>query len=373
MDQIGNYLDSLITAGTLIKEANSIFLIYTPPDVITTSGQCANGDGYCGIHQPDVTASSYEFALMPDFSTCQNFDDGCGTGTFLANIQSTTTHEIVESITDPFSTTVYTGWADDQWGEIGDMCNQITDTLAGGTIQRWYSQLDGACISYRNVTLTGSSKINDQCNDSLPVNCFNGVCCPKNFVCGNAGTCSPPSNCPPSFPIACSSFCCSSGQVCHNSHCVSPVDLYGCPNGYDLNCGNGFCCELNQTCGSDGYCNNIVGNDTSCPDDYSVDCGNGYCCPDGSMCNETGSQTFCMVPLTFGCTDPGYPVNCGNGFCCLTNTICTTIDSVTYCDSPNPNPSPSPSPSPGDNKSTGAVLCINYLVATLLSVSLLLF
>jgi len=332
-------------------EDNSIFVVYFPPDIITTSGTCAVAEGYCGIHQSDKTDSVYTFAVIPDFSTCSTV--GCGLGTLLQNLQSTTTHEIVESITDPFGTNAYTGWADDQWGEIGDMCNQVTDTVGTGTVQKWYSQLTGACVTSVAVNLTGS-KLSSSCNSSYPVNCYNGICCPASYSCAAGGSCTPPSNCPLGYPVACGNFCCSSGQVCYGGHCIAFSDEYGCPFGYTVDCGNGFCCNTGTVCGSDGFCHTST-NGGNCPDGYPVNCGDGYCCPAGETCSQTSSGTYCFVGNS-GCTDPNYPVDCNNGYCCLPNTVCSTdVYGVTYCDDAS-----------GNNLNFGEKMRVNNLLMMIL-------
>jgi len=290
--------------------------------------------------------------VIPDFSTCPTV--GCGEGTLLENAESTTTHEICESITDPYSVTTYTGWADNQWGEMGDMCNQVTDTLGGGKVQKWYSQVTGACVTLRSVDLTSASSgvITTCSNSSLPVNCYNGVCCPTGYSCGSGGTCVPPTNCPSTYPVSCGTYCCLTGQVCYyNDSCIAYSDMYGkCPYGFDLNCNNGFCCEIGQTCGVNGACYSNKNGSSSCPSSSPVDCNNGFCCSEGSVCNTTNGVTSCSVQS--GCNNPDYPVDCNNNYCCPEDFACKTIFTSTACEP--------------INKSSGIKIVFNLLSLVLL-------
>ena len=122
---------------------NDEYVLFFPPNVevcFANSTSCTQGafDGFCAYHAVNapITDSSIDliYAVIP-------FDPLCGadvtqSGAALATLQSSiVTHELAESITDPFLGTGWTGLG----GEISDECDGLmsSEPLASGT---WYVQ-----------------------------------------------------------------------------------------------------------------------------------------------------------------------------------------------------------------------------------------
>ena len=80
----------------------------------------------------------------------------------------------------------------------------------------------------------------------------------------------------------------------------APASLAQCPEGYPIDCGNGYCCpSIYPICGtgadtgncfSGGTTTTTPGGGGGCPADYPVDCGNGYCCPSNYPVCGTGEN-----------------------------------------------------------------------------------
>jgi len=224
--------------------------------------------------------------------------------------------KIIEAITDPAVPDTLT-WYDNSYGEICDMCYG-TDTVNGHTIQQWFSQQGGMCVTTHVDTSTATT-----CSGSTPVDCHNGFCCPDTYTCASGGSCNPPTTCPTGFPIPCTGFCCPTGSICGTNSCLALTHDQGCPVGYDVNCNNGYCCKAGQTCNTTniGYCYTNNTGSSGCPTNYPVDCLNGYCCDNGTVCNTNGGTTTCDPPQYGGCPT-GFDVDCMNGYCCQTGFVC---------------------------------------------------
>ena len=121
--------------------ANTLYFIYLPNGVSLSgpAGSGASCTDFCGYHWY-ISGSNPEiyYAAMP-FPGC----NGCLGG--LAEIDSLTSvssHELCESITDPQP---WSGWNSAQ-GEIGDICAWQTQLLGGFTVQKEWSNSQGACV-----------------------------------------------------------------------------------------------------------------------------------------------------------------------------------------------------------------------------------
>jgi hypothetical protein len=68
-------------------------------------------------------------------------------GGTLASLTWVFSHELVESVTDPEGTAITgTGCNQGGWCEIGDVCTGNTVQINGVTVQRYWSQVDQACV-----------------------------------------------------------------------------------------------------------------------------------------------------------------------------------------------------------------------------------
>ncbi len=163
-----------IGAGGLPQpDSNTIYMLHFPAGIGLMNGKgsydCSVPNGsFCGYHSNGkVGAQVFRFAAMPDVSQglCAT---GClaPTGSVFDNLTATSSHELVEAITDPDDGT---GWYDKQpqdavsyHQEIGDICSYVYDDtmtipgLDGGTfiVQREWSNLYSGCIVSKNDAFT---------------------------------------------------------------------------------------------------------------------------------------------------------------------------------------------------------------------------
>ncbi len=117
--------------------ANSLYFVFTPPNVKVVQGGSASCQAFCGYHN-DISGQIF-YAVMP-YADCS----GCtaSMGLFEA-FTSTASHELCEAITDPIPGQ---GWYDDANGEVGDICGWKTKVINGYTVQLEWSNKAGKCI-----------------------------------------------------------------------------------------------------------------------------------------------------------------------------------------------------------------------------------
>jgi hypothetical protein len=140
--QVQQALQGWINAGTVPEaNANTLYFVYLPPNVVATDSQ---GDGsctqMCGYHWfIGGTNPQIYYAVMP-YPGCS----GCtGSLSLIEALTSTSSHELCEAITDPQP---WSGWNDSTNGEIGDICAWQTATVGGFTVQKEWSNSQGACV-----------------------------------------------------------------------------------------------------------------------------------------------------------------------------------------------------------------------------------
>ncbi len=148
-------LDAQIASGKLAKpDANTLYMIFFPAGVNISIGSGSTGGGSCsdfcayheGFKSPRDGSSIY-YGVMP---SCGGF--GCGSG--FDGLAASTSHELIEAVTDPFPTdgsnpAYPQAWNDNQGNEVADLCVQGTSTVTGGgltsTVQWIWSNALGAC------------------------------------------------------------------------------------------------------------------------------------------------------------------------------------------------------------------------------------
>ena len=158
--QVQAELHAQIAAGHLpLPDADTSYAIFFPHgEKICQGGSCSGqAGGFCAYHGTftygTVTAT---YQVMPDNQPGSGEDTGCGSGTPSGNETSVLTHELVETITDPwvgFATTYSPplAWYDGANGEIGDICNAQQGTFAGTdsvtyAVQKLFSNAASDCI-----------------------------------------------------------------------------------------------------------------------------------------------------------------------------------------------------------------------------------
>lgn len=113
--------------------AQTLYFVFTPPDVKVTAGQDASCTVFCGYH--DATSQQVYYAVIP-YPSC----NGClGPLTVQQSLTVTSSHELCEALTDPIPGN---GWYNQKKGETGDYCGFTFKTVNGFTVQQeWSNQL----------------------------------------------------------------------------------------------------------------------------------------------------------------------------------------------------------------------------------------
>lgn len=141
----GWFASGLLPAPT--PNNNNYYPLHFPPGVTVGSGTSLSCTAWCGYHSTFLYAGAYVYyGVIPDLSSPHC---GCwASPTLLDNVQSVSSHELFEAITDP---RVGSGraWYYGPGGEIGDLCAwQMASVPLGGkmyTVQKQWSDLAGRC------------------------------------------------------------------------------------------------------------------------------------------------------------------------------------------------------------------------------------
>jgi hypothetical protein len=143
-------------------DANALYMMHFPASIriIDTTGATLSCKVLCAYHGTYRSAGqSVFYAVLPDLGSngCQT---GCGAGTVFENTCSAASHELAESITDAevgldtgTSADFPLGWYDNETasqGEIGDMCNQHTDTVGADGLTGC-APVDAGCYPVQQV------------------------------------------------------------------------------------------------------------------------------------------------------------------------------------------------------------------------------
>ncbi len=141
-DDIGDRLGHLIDAGVYDEpddlDNTPFFVFFYPPGT-------RHEESLCGWHTSADTGTAF---FDPDTALVAGveYPDGGTTAQALSNILRAFTHELVETITDPF----FAGWTMDReingGDELGDACNNTMDSDNGDMVQAYWSEWHKACI-----------------------------------------------------------------------------------------------------------------------------------------------------------------------------------------------------------------------------------
>jgi hypothetical protein len=149
-------ISALITAGTLpAPTANTYYPVHFPSGMrITAPDGSRSCVQFCAYHGTFVrNGVNVNYGIVPDIGQT-GCNGGCGGSTVTNNTDSVASHELVEATTDPAVglATVFgppLGWYDQPDNqEIGDLCNAQQGTSAGFTVQKEWSNRNGACVDH---------------------------------------------------------------------------------------------------------------------------------------------------------------------------------------------------------------------------------
>jgi hypothetical protein len=131
------FLLTTIGAELPVATSDTLYMVYLPPGTSVSTGSGSSCTTFCGYHDAIDESIFYGVLPYPDCSGCLG---GLRPFDALTQISS---HELAEAITDPVPGT---GWYDDANGEIGDICAWQTESIAGYTVQKEWSNVKGACV-----------------------------------------------------------------------------------------------------------------------------------------------------------------------------------------------------------------------------------
>jgi len=143
---IASELDRQITGGHLpVNDANTIYMVYFPSNISISMQGSRSCVQFCAFHSTYQRSNgNLYFGVMPDLGgACAG---GCGAGSKFQSTTSVSSHELIETVTDPAVGLNVLSWYDDAQGEIGDICNAQEGSVAGYTVQKEWSNRNGACI-----------------------------------------------------------------------------------------------------------------------------------------------------------------------------------------------------------------------------------
>jgi hypothetical protein len=296
--QIGAELASQITAMHLPQpdlapdgNVNAIYMIDFPPGIsINLDGQrsCVQ---FCAYHYTQsINGKSVPYGVHPDMSAGSPCANGCGgSSNAFNNATSVHSHELVEAVTDPAIGLVTgnlarpAGWTS-TGGEIGDLCNAQQATVAGYTVQKEWSNAQGACVvqgpNGPTPVCDGSTQP-PNCRNCVPADCTGAkpYCATSGSKAGQCVACTSNTNCSGGTPI-----CDSNADTCRA--CTSA----DCPNGACVTTANDPAHGQCVTCTSANH---------------------GACTGATPKCNDaTHTCVACLADAD--CTDPAKP-KCDTG------------------------------------------------------------
>jgi hypothetical protein len=150
-------ISRLIDSGKLpANSANNIFVMFFPAGVsIDQGGGQLSCQVFCGYH--DVfsrNGNDAYYAIIPDHYS-NGCDQYCGPEkAHLDNLYRTVSHELSEAITDP---SVGSGYYDQTWDEIGDICANFDGKSANFAVQSEWSQAVKGCRDHAPTTASGAA------------------------------------------------------------------------------------------------------------------------------------------------------------------------------------------------------------------------
>lgn len=138
-------------------DSETVYALYFPSGKqICIQGQCS-GVVLCAYHgttSATVDGMHVPYMVLPDAGT---MGPGCGAGTNAQNTEDYTSHELIETVTDPLVGIGTLSWYNDSQGEIGDICNaQETAFDTDYVVQKEWSNSAAACIVNKPTSTPGS-------------------------------------------------------------------------------------------------------------------------------------------------------------------------------------------------------------------------
>jgi cysteine-rich repeat protein len=199
-----------VDAGTIVSElaqqilqgnlpppdADTLYVVYFPRGVPVTLGSLTSCTNFCGWHAAAVTtAGSLLYSVQPDLrAPCRCHFRGSRDA--VDDVTTVASHEVIETITDPWVGVAATSWFDIGGpmgnGEIADVCLGDQGTVLGTdgfsyvVSNGWSDALDACVISGTPVCGDGIVTVGEECDDGnvvagdgcSPTCTIEGVGCP---------------------------------------------------------------------------------------------------------------------------------------------------------------------------------------------------
>lgn len=150
--QIQSELARLLNAGRLpANDPNTLYMVHFPPGISINLNGSRSCQVFCAYHNTFVNrGANVYYGVMPDMGgPCAR---GCGSSSQLDNTTSVSSHELIESVTDPavgLATRVGPplAWYDPNNGEIGDICNGMQTRVSSFAVQLEWSNRANRCTA----------------------------------------------------------------------------------------------------------------------------------------------------------------------------------------------------------------------------------
>jgi MYXO-CTERM domain-containing protein len=151
-------ISRLIDTGALPpNDGRNIYMVYFDQYTLVGGGTCTS---FCAYHSSFTrnSANAY-YAIMPDLGH-NGCEQGCGSNTVLNNLYSTSSHELVEAMTDAAVGAAQSlgyplAWYDNANGEIGDICTDWDGMANGYVVQSQWSNQSNGCRDHTETTKAG--------------------------------------------------------------------------------------------------------------------------------------------------------------------------------------------------------------------------
>lgn len=129
--------DKIVNKTLSAPTKDSLYFVYLEPGITLSKDNSTSCFAFCGYHDHIDSKIFYAVMPFPDCNPCR------GNLTLFDALTSTSSHELCEAITDPIPPS---GWYDNSFGEIGDICAWKTKKLGRYTVQMEWSNSEYTCM-----------------------------------------------------------------------------------------------------------------------------------------------------------------------------------------------------------------------------------
>ncbi|HEX8953145.1 MAG TPA: hypothetical protein VF945_14925, partial [Polyangia bacterium] len=157
----------LVDTGKVPAEnGHNILMFFFPPGIaIDQGGGTMSCQVFCAYHSTFTrNGNNFYYGVIPDQNS-GGCEQGCGmTADPVKTTYSTTSHELIEAMTDAAVGINNVAWYDQTFGEIGDICIEWDGTSNNYYVQSEWSNSDKGCVDHSATT---NAAIDVQYDDTL--------------------------------------------------------------------------------------------------------------------------------------------------------------------------------------------------------------